>query len=158
MKVTKSELKGMIREALREELKRAPLKEARSVADIEAEIARLQRELADAKVAEKRIALGGALPAFVWAWDMYIDPAEKGTFCSAEKYAGAWDGVVFETEDAALDAGWYHLQELDDEGELSDDPDDYIEPDDYTVDAFAIPLKDVPASVLKWSNLEHLIP
>jgi hypothetical protein len=158
MKITKSELKEMIRETLKEELKRTPLKEARSVADIEAEIARLQRELADAKVAEKKATYGGSFPGEVWAWDMYIDPADKGTFCSAEKYGGVWDGVVFETEDAALDAGWHHLQELDDESELSDDYDEYVEPDDYTVDAFAIPLKDVPASVLEWSNLEHLIP
>jgi hypothetical protein len=156
--MTKSELKSLIRECLKEELSnRSSLKEARTSAEIQAEIDRLQQELADAKVAEKKATYGSRFPKKVWAWDMYTDPAEKGTFCSATKYAGAWEGVVYETEEEALDAGWYHLQELDDEGELGD-YDEYIEPDAYTVEAFAIPLKDVPARVLEWSNLKHLIP
>jgi hypothetical protein len=150
MKFTKSELKEMIREALREELKRAPLKEARSVTDIEAEIARLQRELADAKVAEKRAALGGTLPAFVWAWDMYIDPADKGSWVSID------NDSVFETEEEALDAGWLLLNELDDQNDL-DEYGEGIEPDDYNVEAYKIPISEVPVDVLKWSKLEHLI-
>ena len=150
MKITKSELKEMIREALKEELKRAPLKEARSAADIEAEIARLQRELADAKVAEKRAALGGSAPAFVWVWDIYLDQADKGTWVSID------NDTVFETEDDALDAGWVLLNELDDQGDL-DEYNEGIEPDDYTVEAYKIPISKVSADVLKWSKLEHLI-
>ncbi len=41
------------------------LKESRSVADIEAEIAKLQQELAQAKVAEKKASYGGNLPTKV---------------------------------------------------------------------------------------------
>jgi hypothetical protein len=122
-----------------------------------AEIERLKRELEQAITAEKRAFYSGDFPTEVYAWDMYIVPADKGTFCSAEKYRGVWDGVVYETEDDAIAAGRYHLHELDDEGELSDDPAEYVEPEDYTIDVFAIPLKDVPKSVLDQSNLSHLI-
>jgi hypothetical protein len=129
---------------------RNALLEARSVADIEAEIARLQQELAQAKVAEKKASYGNNLPQTVWVWDMYIDPKDKGTWTSIE------NDTVFETEEKALDAGWLHLCELDDEGELGDD-DEYIEPDDYNVEAYEIPIYRVSDEVLEWSHLAHLI-
>lgn len=93
----------------------------------------------------------------VYAWDMYLDPADKGTFCSAEKYNGVWDGMVYETKLEAVNAGYYHLQELEDEGELSDDPDIYVEPNDYTIDVIKIPLEEVTRETLEYSNLDHLI-
>ena len=126
------------------------LTEARSIADIEAEIARLQQELADAKVAEKKVSYGGTLPTYVYAWDMYIDPANKGEWVSTN------NDMVFETEDKAIDAGCLLLSELDDEDELGDD-DEYVDPDDYTVDVIKIPLASVPAEMLRFSNLSHLI-
>ena len=152
MKTTKAELKAMIKEALREELaSKKPLKEARSSADIQAEIERLQQELAQAKAAEKKATYGGNLPKQVWSWDMYIDPSEKGTWCSAVKHRGEWDGNVFETEDDAVDGAWTLLSELEDEGELDGDP------DDYTIDTFSIPISDVSDYLLSFSNLDHLI-
>lgn len=87
----------------------------------------------------------------VYIWDMYMDPKDKGTWTSAELYRGAWDGFVYETEQEALDGGWCHLSELEDEGEL------HGEPDDYTVDTVAIPLSEVPTRTLAFSNLNHLI-
>lgn len=87
----------------------------------------------------------------VYIWDMYVDLADKGTWTSAELYRGEWDGYVYETEKAALDGGWSHLQELEDEGELRG------EPDDYTVEAVAIPLSEVPTRTLAFSSLDHLI-
>lgn len=139
------------------------LKEARSIteilADIErhqAELQRLEQELEQAKVAKKKASYEGNFPTEVYAWDMYIDPTDKGTFCSAEQTNGIWDGIVFEDEDDAFDAGLYHLRELDTEGELSDDPDEEVEPDDYTIDVFAIPLAAVPKAVLERSGLSHL--
>ena len=126
------------------------LKDSRSVADIEAEIAKLQAELEAAKVAEKKASYTN-LPTKVWIWDMYSNPADKGSWTSAELYNGAWDGVVFETEDEALNAGYYHLGELEDEGELDGDPDDYY------VEAFSVPVSDVDPDTLLLSGLEHLI-
>jgi hypothetical protein len=153
----KSELRTMIKEVLTEELvKKEPLTEWRSADAIKADIAKLQQELHDTEVAEKK-ATYSSMPTVVYAWDAYVSPTEKGTFCSAEKYNGVWEGTVFETEDDAVDAAWLHLQELDDEGELSDDPDEYLEADDFTIDVFTIPLKDIPDEVLAWSDLEHLI-
>ena len=93
----------------------------------------------------------------VYAWDIYLDPRDKGTFCSAEKYNGVWDGMVYETEAKAENAAWYHLLELEDEDELSPDPNIYVEPDDYTIDIFTIPLSEVSDAVLHYSNLDHLI-
>jgi hypothetical protein len=121
------------------------LKESRSVADIEAEIARLQQELEQAKIAEKKASYGVNLPKTVWTWDIYLEPAEKGTWTGIE------NDLVFETEDKALDAAWTLLNELDDEGELEYDPDDYY------VEASEIPLSSVSKEVLKYSNLTHLI-
>jgi hypothetical protein len=121
------------------------LTESRSVADIEAEIARLQQELEQAKVAEKKTSYGGNFPKTVWTWDIYLEPAEKGTWTGIES------DLVFETKDKALDAAWTLLNELDDEGELEYDPDDYY------VEAFEIPLSSVSKEVLSYSNLKHLI-
>lgn len=122
------------------------LTEARSVADIEAEIAKLQQELADAKAAEKKASYGGKFPGEVWYWDMYINPGRKGTWTSID------NDTVFETEEDALDGAWTLLGELEDEGELRGDP------DDYTIDAIKIPISKVKPEVLKGSGLEHLIP
>jgi hypothetical protein len=107
-------------------------------------------------VAEKK-ATYSEMPSQVYIWDMYLDPADKGTWMSAELYNGEYDGVVFETEEEALNAAWYHLQELEDEGELSDWDDDSVDPDDYTIEAIAIPLSKVSEDTLYSSNLEHLI-
>ncbi len=156
MKITKSELKEMIREALREELKaKKPLKEARSAADIKAEIARLQRELANAKAAEKKATYGGKRPELVYIWDIYLDERHKGDWTSAEDYGTLdepeWDGYVYETKEAAIEGGWDHLNELADEGELEYDV------DDYTVDWMALPLAEMSEDILRFSNLAHLI-
>jgi hypothetical protein len=121
------------------------LTESRSVADIEAEIARLQQELEQVKVAEKKASYGGTFPKTVWTWDIYLESTKKGT------WTGIKNDLVFETEDNALDAAWELLNELDDEGELRGDPDDYY------VEAFEIPLSSVSKEVLKYSNLTHLI-
>jgi hypothetical protein len=115
------------------------LTESRSSADIEAEIAKLQRELAQAREAEKRAASKGTKS--VWVFDIYRDPSDKGYGTS---------DMVFETETAAINAGWNHLSELDDEEEL-----DYDE-DDYTVDAIEIPLARVSEATLSFSRLHHL--
>lgn len=121
------------------------LKESRSVADIEADIARLQQELEQAKIAEKKASYGGNLPKTVWTWDIYLEPSEKGTWTGIE------NDLVFETKDKALDAAWVLLNELDEEGELSGDPDDYY------VEAFEVPLSSVSAPILKFNKLAHLI-
>lgn len=112
-----------------------PLTEARSVADIEA----------NAKVAEEKASYNSNLPTEVWYWDVYFDPSEKGAWTSIEYDA------VFETEDAAINAAYEHLDELADEGELEYDLDDYY------VDAVKIPISKVSPDVLKCSGLDHLI-
>lgn len=122
-----------------------PLTESRSIADIEAEIAKLQQELTQAKIAEKKASYGGNLPKTVWAWDIYLEPAAKGTWTSIE------NDLVFETKDKALKAAWTLLNELDDEGELEHDTDDYY------VEAFEVPLSSVSASTLEFSKLAYLI-
>ena len=120
------------------------LEEARSTKDIEAEIARLQAELEQAKEEEKKASYGGKLPTSVWSWDIYLTPRKKGT------WTGIDNDIVFETKEKALDGAWQLLNELDDEGELKGDP------DDYTIDAFEVPLSSVSDSVLRFSNLGHL--
>lgn len=139
-----------------EDLNKTPLKEAhRSVAEIEAEIARLKRELAAAKVAEKKAAMTEK-PTVVWVWDMYLDPKNKGTWTSAELYNGVWDGIVFESKDKALNAAWDHLKELDDAGELGD-WENPVDPDEYTIEAFSVPVSDVDPDTFHFSNLEHYL-
>ena len=131
------------------------LKESRSVADIEAEIARLQQELAQAKTAEKKASYGNNIPTQVWIWDICLAGRKHNKqWTSAELYNGKWDGVVFETKDDAIDAGYYHLRELEDEGEL---PGRGHEADDFDVDAFAVNVSDVDQDTLELSDLEHLI-
>lgn len=121
------------------------LTKSRSIADIEAEITRLRQELEQAKIAEKKASYGGNLPKTVWTWDIYLEPTEKGTWTGIE------NDLVFETKDKALDAAWKLLNELDDEGELDGDPDDYY------IEAFEIPLANISASVIKFNKLTHLI-
>lgn len=121
------------------------LTEARSVADIEAEIARLQQELEQAKTAEKKASYGGNIPTDVWYWDIYFNPDEKGTWTSID------NDTVYETKDAALNGAYNHLSELDDEGELEYDVDDYY------VDAVKIPVSKVSTDALEWSGLGHLL-
>lgn len=119
------------------------LTESRSAAEIQAEIDALMVELRAAQAAEKRAANG--VPTVLWSWDIYFDPSEKGTWTSLE------DEVVFETREDALNSAITHLNELDEEGEL-----DYY-PDEYTIDVFEVPLSQVSADVLSFSNLDHLI-
>ena len=85
------------------------------------------------------------LKPFGLGMDIYLEPTKKGT------WTGIKNDLVFETEDKALDAAWALLNELDDEGELEYDPDDYY------VEAFEVPLSSVSKEVLKYSNLTHLI-
>ena len=84
----------------------------------------------------------------VYIWDMYIDPKDKGTWCSAEKYYGEYDGTVFSTRQEAFQSGLDHLRELDDEGELRGDI------DDYDIDAVAIQMSEVSDYALKFSGLK----
>ena len=131
--------------------KEVELKEARSIEEIKAEIEKLQQELAAAEAAEKKASYGNNVPTEVWIYDMYIDPADKGTWTSAELYQGKYDGYVYETSDKAIRGGLAHLNELADEGELEGDP------IDYTVEAINIPISEVDEDTLSFSNLDHLI-
>lgn len=154
-KMTKSELKQMVRECVQEALaikNKNDLKESRSSADIQAEINRLQRELAQTKTAEKSATYNNIFPDKLYAWDMYIDENEKGTWCSAKKYGFTWDGIVFETEADAFNAGLTLLRELADERELDGDL------DEYTIDTFSVPITELTVEILEESDLEHLIP
>lgn len=121
------------------------LTESRSVVDIEAEIARLQQELVDAKIAEKKASYGKNTPTEVWYWDIYKDHSEKGTWISLD-----FD-TVYETKDAAINGAYKHLGELDYEDELDYDLDDYY------IDAVKIPISKVSMDALKWSGFEYLI-
>ena len=125
----------------------------RSSAEIQAEIEKLQQELAQAKIAEKKAAYAGNLPKVVYIWDMYMDANEKGTWTSAELKNNTYEGTVFETEKDARDAALNLLSELDDEDEL--DSDEWN--DDYYIDAVEIPLSKVSENTLRFSNLDHLI-
>ena len=135
----------------KEPKERVELKEARTPDEIRAEIAKLQQELAAAQAAEKKASYGNNLPTEVWIWDVYLEPNDKGTWTSAELYNGKYDGYVFETEDEALDAAWSHLSELEDEGELEGDPDDYY------VEAFSVLVSEVDEDTLSESGLNHLV-
>ena len=83
----------------------------------------------------------------VYIWDMYVDPRDKGTWCSAEKYNGEYDGYVYRSKEKAYAGGFNHLLELNDEGQLRGDP------DDYDVDAVAIPKSEVSDYTLRFSGL-----
>lgn len=147
---------------------RCRLRESRSIADIRSDITRLQNminklqdELHAAQVEEKAAAYEDDFPTELFIWDAYLEPDEKGTWTSASLYEGEWDGAVYETAEEAIDAGYYHLQELENEDELYIEDEDgeliYLDPDDYRVDAVAIPLAEVSDSSLKDFDLEHLI-
>jgi hypothetical protein len=84
----------------------------------------------------------------VYIWDMYIDPRDKGTWCSAEKYNGEYDGSVFKTKEAAFREGKIHLMELEDEGELRGLP------EDYDIDVIAIPKNKVSDYTLEFSGIK----
>ena len=123
----------------------------RTAAEIQAEIAKLQQELANAEIAEKRASYS-KLPNTLYIWDMYKNASKKGTWCSAEKDGIDWEGIVFETEDDAANAAWTLLKELEDENELTGDP------DEYTIDIIPVPFRELTAEILEYSDLEHLIP
>lgn len=144
------------------------LRESRSVADIQSDIARLQdmidklqAELHKAQVAEKAVAYEDDFPTELFIWDAYLEPDEKGTWTSASLYKGEWDGAVYETEEEAVDAGYYHLQELASEDELYLEDEEgkilYLDPDEYEVEAVAVPLAEVSDDSLERFDLEHLI-
>ena len=127
------------------------LKESRSAEDIQAEIDRLTQELQQAKIDEKSAAYT-KYPTELYAWDMYISEKDKGTWCSAEKEGYTWDGIVYETEEDAINGATTLLGELADERELEGDP------DEYTIDTFTIPITELTVENLEYSDLEHLIP
>ena len=83
----------------------------------------------------------------VYVWSMYIDNQTKGNWMSAEEVHGQYEGFVFETAQEAIDFGHNHLRELEDEGELLGDA------DDYTVEAVAIPISKVSKSTLTFSGM-----
>ena len=127
-------------------------KVSRSALDIQAEIESLQQELAKALIVEKRSTYEGKFPTTLYTWDIYIDETEKGTWCGADKEGIDWDGIVYETEEEAIEGGQNLLKELEDEGELEYDSYEYI------VDTIAIPFKELTAETLEYSNLDYLIP
>jgi hypothetical protein len=137
---------------IKEEVKKSLTEEARSVAEIEAEIAKLQQELTAAKTAEKKARIAKR-PEVVYVWDIYLDPAEKGNWFSAEEddITGMWEGAVYETADEAIRAGNLHLDELWDEGDLE------YSRRDYYIDAQEISLGNVSDETLADSGLDHLI-
>jgi hypothetical protein len=92
--------------------------------------------------------LGSQSAEVVYIWDMYIDTADKGTWCSAEEYNGEYDGSVFKTKEAAFNEGKLHLYELEDEGQLRGDP------EDYDIDVIAIPKNKVSAYTLEFSGIK----
>lgn len=92
--------------------------------------------------------LGNQSAEVVYIWDMYIDPRDKGTWCSAEEYNGEYDGSVFKTKEAAFNEGKIHLYELEDEGELRGDP------EDYDIDVVAIPKSKVSNYTLEFSGVK----
>lgn len=123
----------------------------RKQAALQKQIALLQQQLHDEKVAEKKASYGSSLPTKVYIWDIYLKKSQKGTWTSAELYDDEYDGYVYETADEAIAGGWAHLNELENENELDRDP------DDYTIDAVAVPVNLVSIDTLSDSNLEHLI-
>ena len=123
----------------------------RSATEIQAEIEQLQQELTQALIEEKSTTYNGNFPNNLYAWDMYIDEDEKGTWCSVEKEGFTWDGQVFETEDDASEAAWRLLSELADENELRGDP------DDYTIETFTIPITELTVDFLEECELDHLV-
>ena len=127
-------------------------KRPHSAEEIQAEIDRLVQELKQVKIEEKTNTYNGNFPTSLFAWDMYLDEDEKGTWCSAEKYNFTWDGKVFETEDEAFKTAYELLNELSNENELRGDP------NDYTIDIFMIPITELTVDFLEECDLDHIIP
>jgi hypothetical protein len=96
----------------------------------------------------KRNKATGQSAEVVYIWDMYMDPMDKGTWCSAEEYNGEYDGSVFKTKEAAFREGKIHLYELEDEGELRGLP------EDYDIDVIAIPKNRVSDYTLEFSGIK----
>ena len=128
------------------------LTETRSIADIEAEIARLERDLAKAKaelVAAKKAGLKGKRPKYVYTFDVYIEPENKGSWPGAEYDNGDWDGAICETEAEAIELG----RDI-----LADNPEMLEGPiEDYTIDTIAIPIDEISDDQLEYLGLAHLI-
>ena len=112
-------------------------------ANIEAQIAELQDALVKAKEREARAKAG----VYVYAWDMYLDPADKGTWVSATY------NKVYATEKDAYKAGCRELDLCDADGML--DPD--AVPEDYIVDTVKLPVSQVAAELIKACGLGHLL-
>jgi hypothetical protein len=112
-------------------------------ANIEAMITELQDALVKAKEREARAQAG----VYVYAWDMYLDPADKGTWVSATY------NKVYATEKEAYKAGCRELDLGYADGTL--DPD--AVPEDYVVDTIKLPVSQVPAEVLKDCGLSNLL-
>jgi hypothetical protein len=118
------------------------LTEARSAADIEADIARLERELAAAKaelLSVRKANLRGKLPAQLYTWDAYKTVAEKGTWTSE---------IVHETPEAAKAAGEAIVANNLEPGETFDQ---------YTIEVVAVPFSTISNDTLEDSGLDHLI-
>jgi hypothetical protein len=115
-------------------------------AEIEAQIAELQDALVKAKEREAK-AKASKAGVYVYAWDMYLDPADKGTWVSAT------DNMVYATERDAYKAGCRELDICYTEGLLYPD----AVPDDYIVDTVKLPVSQVPAEVLKDCGLSNLL-
>lgn len=112
-------------------------------AEIEAQIAMLQKDLARAKAREA----AAKADVYVYAWDMYLDPADKGSWISATY------NKVYATEKDAYKAGCHELDLCYKDGIL----DDGVMPDDYIIDTIKLPVSQVPTEVLKACGLGHLI-
>lgn len=85
---------------------------------------------------------------YVYIWDIYIDPRDKGTWLSAEKNkAGYYEGSVFGSPEEAKNAAITHLEELEEEGELSGWP------EDYNIDITQVGMSEVDDYTLAWYRL-----
>ena len=85
---------------------------------------------------------------YVYIWDIYIDPRDKGTWLSAEKNrAGYYEGSIFGSPEEAKNAAIAHLAELEEEGELLGYP------EDYSVDIIQADVSEVEDYTLAWYRL-----
>lgn len=93
-------------------------------------------------------------------WGKYYNQASiyriKGTALSSIKDLETWGYNVelvpikiVETEEEAVDACVYHLDELENENEL-----DGASPDDFTIDTFVVPIEEVNEDSLVRSGLK----
>lgn len=93
---------------------------------------------------------------------IYVAMRGKNEYFSSAEFnpnTNMWEAMqtFFETEDDALNGGWLHMQELDNEGELLDDNDRPIDIDDLDIIAKEIPISQVSDEDLEFSDLEDLI-